>query len=66
MGLTNLLASLHCSSEGRSILDIWGVDRLKPVNDAFYDPIRHMARIALGAEATERKPMPAAGVMPAS
>jgi phosphonate transport system substrate-binding protein len=64
--LTDLLASLHCSSEGRSILDIWGVDRLQPVNDAFYDPIRHMARIALGAEATGRKPMPAAGVMPAS
>jgi phosphonate transport system substrate-binding protein len=47
--LTDLLASLHCCSEGRAALDRWGVARLQPVDDAFYDPIRLMTRVALSS-----------------
>jgi phosphonate transport system substrate-binding protein len=47
--LTDLLASLHCCSEGRAALDSWGVARLQPVDDAFYDPIRLMTRVALSS-----------------
>jgi phosphonate transport system substrate-binding protein len=44
--LTDCLASLHASVEGASILESWGIARLQPVDDAFYEPIRHMSRIA--------------------
>ncbi|MPZ42455.1 MAG: PhnD/SsuA/transferrin family substrate-binding protein [Betaproteobacteria bacterium] len=52
--VTDCLASLHCSLEGKSILNSWGIARLQPVDDACYEPIRHMARIALGIDAAER------------
>jgi phosphonate transport system substrate-binding protein len=45
--VTDCLAGLHCSPEGESILNSWGIARLHPVDDAFYEPIRHMARMAL-------------------
>jgi hypothetical protein len=45
--LTDSLASLHRSHEGASNLNSWGVALLHPVDDAFYDPIRRMARTAL-------------------
>jgi phosphonate transport system substrate-binding protein len=49
--LTDCLASLHRSPEGASILASWGIARLQPVDDAFYEPIRHMARVAREAAA---------------
>jgi phosphonate transport system substrate-binding protein len=52
--LAALLASLHGSSEGRSVLNSWGIARLQPVDDAFYDPIRHMARGARQTRFRER------------
>jgi phosphonate transport system substrate-binding protein len=51
--LTDLLAGLHCSAEGRSILNSWGVARLQPVDDAFYEPIRRMARAAGAVDVAE-------------
>ena len=44
--VADLLASLHCRIEGKSILNSWGIARLQPVDDGFYDPIRRMAQIA--------------------
>jgi phosphonate transport system substrate-binding protein len=51
--LTDCLASLHCSVEGASILDSWGIARLQPVDDAFYEPIRRMSRIARSVDPRE-------------
>lgn len=51
--LTDCLASLHRSPEGASILGSWGIARLQPVDDAFYEPIRHMARVARKAAADD-------------
>ena len=53
--LTDCLASLHCSRDGASILNSWGVARLQPVDDAFYEPIRHMARVAREADAPRER-----------
>lgn len=49
--LTECLAGMHLSPEGTSILASWGIAKLQPVNDAFYEPIRRMARIAREAAA---------------
>jgi phosphonate transport system substrate-binding protein len=49
--LTDCLTSLHRSPVGAAILASWGIARLQPVDDAFYEPIRHMARVARGAAA---------------
>jgi phosphonate transport system substrate-binding protein len=49
--LTDCLASLHRSPAGASILASWGIARLQPVDDAFYEPIRNMARVAREADA---------------
>ncbi len=51
--LTDCLASLHHSPEGASILATWGIARLQPVDDAFYEPIRNMTRIAREHDADE-------------
>lgn len=48
--VTDCLASMHRSVEGASILDSWGIARLQPVDDADYEPIRRMTRIARSVE----------------
>jgi hypothetical protein len=42
---------LHRSPEGASILASWGIARLQPVDENFYEPIRNMARVARAADA---------------
>lgn len=51
--LTDFLTSLHRLPAGTAVLNSWGVDRLQAVDAAFYEPIRHMARIAIAVGAPE-------------
>jgi len=45
--LSDLLASIHRTAEGRSILGSWGIARLQPVTRQTYEPIRRMSLLGL-------------------
>ncbi|MEM8863347.1 MAG: PhnD/SsuA/transferrin family substrate-binding protein, partial [Chloroflexota bacterium] len=38
--------TMHMTADGQDILSKWQIERLAPVSDADYDPIRRMAKIA--------------------
>src|SRR5207249_544705 len=46
--LRQSLLSMHEHPVGKRILAGVGIARFAPVCDAYYDPIRHMARVAQG------------------
>src|SRR5690606_31261473 len=47
--VTRCLADMHRDVEGAQILGGWGIAELRPVEDADYDLIRSMTRIAASA-----------------
>jgi phosphonate transport system substrate-binding protein len=50
--VASCLADMHRDAHGAAILASWGIAELRRVADADYEPIRDMARIALGARGT--------------
>jgi phosphonate transport system substrate-binding protein len=43
------LTRVHRTAEGAALLASWGIRELRAVDDAAYDPIRHMARVTRAA-----------------
>lgn len=43
------LAQVHLTPEGAALLASWGIRELRPVDDAAYDLVRHMARVTRAA-----------------